>query len=449
MVDNRLYSWSARSALKIKKGSGLTLMKPQVFGKKSTALIVCGLFLFSLFSSVSLAYADAPWGLTDFSYRKLHQINQTAGAGTDYQINITAYYGAGFDSGNIVYLNNNSQSDFDDVRFTSADGVTLLSYWRQNYFENVSAVFWLKLDANLTATNGLFYIYYGNSTVSTLSNQTATFIDILSSVVLAYPFSNGAGSSVTDFSGFNNTGTLQGAPSWTTGKYGYGLSLNNATSDYISAANTSSIDVLAAPLSVSAWVHFNSTSTANPYVLCKNLDSAATIQYAIYWDIANKRLNIYLDGAVRAISASNSVLPGGWTHVGFAWNGSHVQCFVNGSASGSAGAYSGSLTSRPNMAIGRRNNAGYVYGLIDEVNILKAALNSSQFLNLASYYGDPTLEAGKILIRQRTTPEPVNADWGTQEYFANDALTVEDLAALVVLFSLIGIGVTVALAKKH
>ena len=67
--------------------------------------------------------------LTGWTYRKSHVIEYAAGAGTLYQKRIKVHYGAGTDSGEDVYLNSHSRTDFGDVRFTDDDGTTLLDYW--------------------------------------------------------------------------------------------------------------------------------------------------------------------------------------------------------------------------------------------------------------------------------------------------------------------------------
>jgi len=70
--------------------------------------------------------------LTGWTYRKSHIINGASGAGTNYQMRIVAHYGSGTDSGQDVYLNSHSKTDFGDVRFTKSDGVTLLDYYMEN-----------------------------------------------------------------------------------------------------------------------------------------------------------------------------------------------------------------------------------------------------------------------------------------------------------------------------
>ncbi len=116
-----------------------------------------------------------PW-LTGWQYRKSHTINPATGAGTDYQIKITVYYGTGTDNGANVYLNSHGRTDFADVRFTASDHVTLLSYWTENVVTSNYAVFWVKINDDLSTNPATIYMYYSNPTATTTSNGAATFL---------------------------------------------------------------------------------------------------------------------------------------------------------------------------------------------------------------------------------------------------------------------------------
>jgi hypothetical protein len=79
------------------------------------------------------------------------------------------------DSGENVYCDYHCQADFDDIRFTAADGVTSYDYWREEYVEIGYAVFWVEVAANLDADQTI-YIYYGSSVSSTTSSIENTFL---------------------------------------------------------------------------------------------------------------------------------------------------------------------------------------------------------------------------------------------------------------------------------
>jgi len=122
--------------------------------------------------------------LTGWSYRKSHNITAATGAGEGYQVCIKTYYGSGTDgteviggvTAGVVYLNSHSQDDFDDVRFADNDGSTLLHYYTESVTANDSAIFWVEIADSLESSNVTIYVYYGNSTVSSASSGSATFL---------------------------------------------------------------------------------------------------------------------------------------------------------------------------------------------------------------------------------------------------------------------------------
>ncbi|MHA2159669.1 MAG: DUF2341 domain-containing protein, partial [Candidatus Thorarchaeota archaeon] len=113
--------------------------------------------------------------LTGWMNRKSHQILSTPGAGVNYQVPIVVNFGSGTDSNNSVYCDSRCQPDFDDIRFTGSDGVTLLDYWRESYFDSDNATFWVEIKDNLDSDVSI-YIYYGNTDCTTTSDGEATFV---------------------------------------------------------------------------------------------------------------------------------------------------------------------------------------------------------------------------------------------------------------------------------
>lgn len=128
----------------------------------------CLFILLLIFASMFIlgprpAAATGENWLTGWIYRKNHIINPAAGAGTNYQVNITAYYGAGADSNGGVYLTSHSRTDFGDVRFTASDGSTALDYWMETKTDSNNAVFWVEVAASLESVAQTIYVYYGKS----------------------------------------------------------------------------------------------------------------------------------------------------------------------------------------------------------------------------------------------------------------------------------------------
>ena len=113
-------------------------------------------------------------GLSGWNNRVSHVLTAGAGAGTNYQMRVHVHFAAGANSGEDIYVDGQCNTDFSDIRFTSSDEQTLLSYWLQSKTDSDNAVFWVKVTADLDSDQTIF-VYYGNylATVS-LSNQAAT-----------------------------------------------------------------------------------------------------------------------------------------------------------------------------------------------------------------------------------------------------------------------------------
>jgi len=120
--------------------------------------------------------------LAGWKYRKSHVINGVTSSLTAYQFSLTLHYGPGTDLQGDVYLNSHSRTDFGDVRFTDADGTTLVSYWFEEIEEGIQAKVWIKVPTIPAAPSSTsIYLYYGNPDATSVSNGKNTFIDFFGS----------------------------------------------------------------------------------------------------------------------------------------------------------------------------------------------------------------------------------------------------------------------------
>ena len=85
----------------------------------------------------------------------------------DFQVKVTLSQGSNFD-----FIK--AQSDGSDIRFTTNDGTTLISYWIEEWTVS-SAVIWLKVPSIPASGNATVFLYYGNPSASSLSDGRNTF----------------------------------------------------------------------------------------------------------------------------------------------------------------------------------------------------------------------------------------------------------------------------------
>lgn len=97
------------------------------------------------------------------NYKVLTITNANASILTDMQVKVTVDYVA------------NMQSTFADVRFSSSDGTTDISYWLESKTDGVSAVFWVKIPSLAASATTDIRMYYGNLSVVSTSSGTSTF----------------------------------------------------------------------------------------------------------------------------------------------------------------------------------------------------------------------------------------------------------------------------------
>lgn len=115
--------------------------------------------------------------LAGWNYRKAITLSRASGAVTNYQMKLLVGESAGA-TGEDVDCNSHCQTDFDDLRFTTSDGSTLLDYWIESITgttPNQLATVWIEFDTIGTGAT-TFYMYYGKADASASSNGDNTFI---------------------------------------------------------------------------------------------------------------------------------------------------------------------------------------------------------------------------------------------------------------------------------
>lgn len=178
--------------------------------------------------------------------------------------------------------------------------------------------------------NGLAYYHYGSlgffSFEGRITNKTGVKAEMFALPVAPdnlrgyWTFDEGAGAIVYDYSGYNSTGSFVNAPSWTAGKFDYGLQFNGVNA----AVNIPSLSDMG--VTVALWKK-NSTDT-------------------MWYHLVNSSGTLYVNGA----TGSGQVMP-----------------ITNVSG---------------NVVIGKDNAGNYFNGIIDEVMIFNATLTADQVKSL-------------------------------------------------------------------
>jgi hypothetical protein len=199
-----------------------------------------------------------------------------------------------------------------------------------------------------------------------------------STLLAAYGFDEGQGSSTADATGHGLTGTVSNA-SWTTGRFGSALQFTGQSNSRVSVADTPALRLTTA-FTLSAWVNPQGGQPSEPTIIAKEIPGG--LPYVLYAQGSGSGPNVYtrIGGNYQQAAAAGTIPTGTWTHLAATYDGSTLSVFVNGVPAGSA-AVAGSLdTGAGALRIGNNTvfgNEGFV-GRIDEVRVYSRALAASE-----------------------------------------------------------------------
>ncbi|MFG2037519.1 LamG-like jellyroll fold domain-containing protein [Dactylosporangium sp. NPDC048998] len=201
-------------------------------------------------------------------------------------------------------------------------------------------------------------------------------------LIAGYKFDAGSGTTVTDSSGNNNTGTITGA-TWVTGKYGGALSFNG-TSDIVRIPASATLTP-STGLTLAAWIQPTGTQNGWRTVMQKEND-------AWFLNASNSTGPLYPAGGITTTTGSTAYCSGTsasplntWTHIALTYDGTNLRLYVNG-VQVSTKAISGGLqqTSNPLSIGGNAPYGEYFKGLIDEARVYNRALTQAEIQTVMS-----------------------------------------------------------------
>jgi len=108
--------------------------------------------------------------LPKFNYMRIITIDNTQNSNTltDYQVLVN------LDTSSLI-ASGRMRSDCGDIRFYDSDGVTSLNYWLEGPCNSSSTRIWVKIPSIPASSKKTIYLFYGNSSLTSASNGSATF----------------------------------------------------------------------------------------------------------------------------------------------------------------------------------------------------------------------------------------------------------------------------------
>lgn len=206
------------------------------------------------------------------------------------------------DSGNFDFTK--ARSDGYDIRFTSDDGNTLLSYERVSH-DNVgeTAEYHIRIHSVSSSTDTIYYMYYGNAGAADGADPTAVWD--ANFVMVQHMNDSPDTSHIADSTANNNDGTKKGAnePVEAAGKIGKAQDFDGSN-DNINLGHPASLDPGTGSFAISGW--FNTSSTGSETNIISTYDPTGVRFYIEKY--SNESIQFYIyDG-----THYSGLTPAGW-----------------------------------------------------------------------------------------------------------------------------------------
>lgn len=178
-----------------------------------------------------------------------------------------------------------------------------------------------------------------------------------------------------DMKGTNN-GTLNGSPSFVTGKYGKAIELTGSSTKYVDLGNVLNIT---GNFSVAAWI--KPTALGDVFIYAKDVSGSRGFGFGI---TSSGEISSEKEGTPLLNSTSAGIPVGLWTHIAQVYDGTNWKQYRNGVEVGSV-AGTAIPSSTASVMIGRRAYVGAEQpfnGLVDDLNVWNRALTAAEVLTI-------------------------------------------------------------------
>jgi hypothetical protein len=213
---------------------------------------------------------------------------------------------------------------------------------------------------------------------TTSSEVTVTVSNVappVTGLVLAFGFEETAGTTANDSSTAKNNGTISGATSNASGKYGRALSFDG-TNDKVDVPDAASLD-LTTGMTLEAWVKPTTNVGWRTAILKER--GTNDLLYALYTSNGSKPRTENFTGVENTAAGTTALPLNAWSHIASTYDGANLRFYVNGTLV-TTKATTGAMPNTANpLRIGGNAIWGeYFSGLIDEVRVYNRALTATE-----------------------------------------------------------------------
>jgi len=205
-----------------------------------------------------------------------------------------------------------------------------------------------------------------------------------------WPMNEGTSTQAGDFSGQGNTGTLTNSPTWTDGRFGYGLGFTGSGSRYVAPSAAPAISSTGS-FTYSLWIkpstftNGGSDDGAGTYFFDRTTTTQGLVGLkAVFGQYAYQSRN-NAGSNLQTISTISGITLNSWTHIILVREfGVGYRIYKNGVLEGSSATGASDTLTPPIFSLGRSvaNNSGDVTGTFDEFRIYNRALSATEISRL-------------------------------------------------------------------
>lgn len=115
------------------------------------------------YSGGTAGLVPSAWYNASWTKRKAVTVTNTGAELTNFPVQVDITYDA------------DMQADFDDIRFTNSDEVTLIGHWFETKVDSTSATIWVEVPTIPASAAATIYMYYGNAAAADGGNGANVF----------------------------------------------------------------------------------------------------------------------------------------------------------------------------------------------------------------------------------------------------------------------------------